>query len=88
MSWVFQAREGGSIPPWGTMCYLSCPECGSNKIVTEMVGYNFPYGQEESAVELSVRIPIHQCEECLGRFIDDEGEDLMQEKVNHHLLTT
>ncbi len=88
MSWVFQAREGGSIPPWGTMCYLSCPECGSNKIVTEIIGYCFTYGQGDSAIKLTTRIPMRQCEDCLVRFIDDEAESLIQAAVNHHISTT
>ncbi len=64
---------------------LSCPECGSERIVTETIDHRFPYGQEDSAVELSARIPVRRCEECGDEFLDDEAEDLMHEAVCRHL---
>lgn len=64
---------------------LSCPECGSKRIVTETVDHRFPYGQEDTAVELSARIPVRRCEECGDEFLDYEAEDLMHEAVCRHL---
>jgi len=64
---------------------LSCPECESKRIVTGVVNHRFPYGQEDSAVELSARIPVRRCEECGDEFLDDEAEDLMHEAVCRHL---
>lgn len=64
---------------------LSCPECGSKRIATEVVDHRFPYGQEDSAVELSARIPVRRCDECGDQFLDDEAEDLMHEAVCRHL---
>lgn len=64
---------------------LSCPECGSEKIVTETIDHRFSYGQENSAVELSARIPVRRCEECGSEFFDYEAEDLMHEAVCRHL---
>jgi putative zinc finger/helix-turn-helix YgiT family protein len=64
---------------------LSCPECESTKVVTEVVDHRFAYGQEDSAVELSARIPVRRCEECGDEFLDDEAEDLMHEAICRHL---
>lgn len=78
-------RDGNSIVSAFRDCDLSCPECGSERIVTEAIDHRFPYGQEDSAVELSARIPVRRCKECGDEFLDDEAEDLMHEAVCRHL---
>ena len=78
-------RNGNSIVSAFRDRDFSCPECGSERIVTETIDHRFPYGQEDPAVELSARIPVRRCEECGDEFLDDEAEDLMHEAVCHHL---
>lgn len=78
-------RNGNSIVSAFRDRDLSCPECGSKRIVTEAVDHRFPYGQEDPAVELSARIPVRRCEECGDEFLDDEAEDLIHEAVCRHL---
>ena len=78
-------RNGNSIVAAFRDRDLSCPECGSERIVTETIDHRFPYGQEDSSVELSARIPVCRCEECGEEFLDDEAEDLMHEAVCRHL---
>jgi len=78
-------RNGNSIVAAFRDRDLSCAGCGSKRIVTEAIDHRFPYGQEDSAVELSARIPVRRCEECGDEFLDDEAEDLMHEAVCRHL---
>ncbi len=63
----------------------SCPDCNSNRVVTEWIDHRFPYGRGENAVELCARIPVRRCEECGDQFLDAEAEDLMHEAVCRHL---
>lgn len=64
---------------------LSCPDCESDRIVTEWIDRPFPYGRGDCSVELSARIPVRRCEECGDQFLDAEAEDLMHEAVCRHL---
>ncbi len=64
---------------------LSCPDCESDRVVTEWIDHRFPYGRDDSAIELSARIPVRRCEECGDQFLDAEAEDLMHEAVCRHL---
>ncbi len=63
----------------------SCPDCESDRVVTEWIDHRFPYGREETSVELSARVPVRRCEECGDQFLDAEAEDLMHEAVCRHL---
>ncbi len=78
-------RNGNSIVSAFRDRDLSCPECGSKRIVTEAVDHRFPYGREDPPVELSACIPVRRCAECGDEFLDDEAEDLMHEAVCRHL---
>lgn len=62
-----------------------CPECGGNRINTATADHRFPYGEGESSVELTTRIPVHKCLDCQAEFFDSVAEDLMHDEVCRHL---
>ena len=63
---------------------LSCPQCDSCEITTEMMDHRFPYGWAPNVVELSATVPLRQCGDCSNLFLDDEAEDLMHEAICKH----
>ena len=64
---------------------LACPLCGKPGITTLWNPLVFNYGPEESAVELTVRGPVHQCEDCEFEYLGEEAERLKHEAVCQHL---
>ena len=60
-----------------------CPECnGVTETFWTEQGYR--YGEGESAIEIDVSIPVHQCAPCDLEFIDHEGQRLKHEALCAH----
>ncbi len=66
----------------------ACFECGA-PVRTEWSDYTFTYGADESATELSARIPVEVCVSCSAASLGHEAERLKHEAVciHHGLLT-
>ena len=62
-----------------------CPQCGEREISTSIQQDKFVYGSGESAVELSVDLPVRHCSACDFLFVDSEGEEIQQAAVCQHL---
>ena len=62
-----------------------CPQCGEREISTSIQQDKFVYGSGESAVELSVDLPVRHCSACDFQFVDSEGEEIQQAAVCQHL---
>ena len=63
----------------------TCPQCGECAISTSIHQDKFVYGSGESAVELSVDLPVRYCSACDFQFVDSESEDIQQATVCQHL---
>ena len=63
----------------------TCPQCGECAISTSIHQDRFVYGSGESAVELSVDLPVRHCSDCDFQFVDSEGEDIQQAAICQHL---
>ena len=61
-----------------------CPLCGGG-VTTSWTRHTFNYGSGESAVELSVEVPVHRCDDCDFEFTDETAESLRHEAVCDHL---
>lgn len=77
-------RSGKSLGFSVSANELRCPSCGSDAVTTEVIEHRFPYGDGDSAVDLSARVPLRKCQECGEEYLDDESEDLMHETVCRH----
>ncbi len=64
---------------------LICPACDSTKVETETVEHRFPYGEGNSAVELTCRVPVRKCQSCGEEYLDNEAEELMHDAACLHL---
>lgn len=62
----------------------TCIDCGSVCVDTKWINHSFPYGFGDSAVELTVRVPVRKCLECGEEWLDYVAENLMQEEVNSY----
>ena len=63
----------------------ACPLCGDTRITTSWNRHAFDYGSEESAVELTVSVPVRRCETCEFAYLDEAAERLKHEAVCRHL---
>lgn len=61
-----------------------CPLCGGG-VTTAWTRHTFDYGSGESAVELSVDVPVRRCDGCDFEFTDEIAERLRHEAVCDHL---
>lgn len=61
-----------------------CAECG-RAIETSWCMHTFRYGSDESAPDLTVRLPVRRCDYCDFDYLDHEGERIMHEAVCRHL---
>ena len=61
----------------------TCFECDA-PVRTEWRDHTFTYGADESAIELTVSVPIETCGECGSGFLGHEAERLMHEAVCIH----
>lgn len=63
---------------------IECPMCGSDKVTTSMNRHTFSYGSGETAVELTVDVPVRCCGPCAFEYLDEVAEDLKHEAVCQH----
>ena len=64
----------------------ACPQCGETGAVTTSPHlHTFRYGSGESAVDLTVELPLRRCSSCEFEFLDDEAECLEHEAICAHL---
>ena len=62
----------------------TCPQCGDDTVTTFRHRHTFVYGSGESAVDLTVELPVRHCGSCEITFLDDEAERLEHEAVCQH----
>ena len=62
----------------------TCPQCGGNTVTTFRHRHTFVYGSGESAVDLTVDLPVRHCGSCEVTFLDDEAERLEHDAVCQH----
>ena len=60
---------------------LECPQCGTGGVTASQHRHTFTYGSEESAVELTVDVPLLRCSACGFEYLDEEAEQLKHEAV-------
>ena len=63
---------------------LECPQCGLGRVTASRHRHIFTYGSEESAVELTVEVPLRRCTSCGFEYLDEEAEQLKHEAVCRH----
>ena len=64
----------------------ACPQCGeTSTVTTSPYLHTFRYGSGESAVDLSVELPLRRCSACEFEFLDDEAERLEHETICAYL---
>ena len=61
-----------------------CPLCGGDKVTTSTQSHTFTYGSEESAIELTVDVPVRRCDPCSFEYLDEVAEDLKHEAICQH----
>ena len=59
--------------------------CGDTEITTSWNRHTFDYGAEDSAVELTVSVPVRRCNPCEFEYLDEAAERLKHEAVCRHL---
>ena len=62
----------------------ACPLCDSEETTTLWHRHSFYYGSGESAVELTVTVPVHRCDACDLEYLDEVAERLKHEAVCEH----
>ncbi len=62
----------------------ACPLCGSEGITTSQHRHSFYYGSGESAVELTVTLPVRRCDTCEFEYLDEVAERVKHEAVCEH----
>ena len=63
---------------------LECPLCSGDKVTTVMHHHTFTYGSEESAIKLTVDLPVRRCGPCEFEYLDEVAEDLKHEAICQH----
>ena len=63
----------------------ACPMCGDTGIATSWNRHAFDYGSGETAVELTVSVPVRRCDACEFEYLDEAAERLKHEAVCRHL---
>ena len=64
---------------------LACAQCESSAVDTVVHRHTFPYGADESAVDLTVDLPVRRCAACRFEFLDQESEEVKLEAICKHL---
>ena len=72
-AWVREVREE-----------IACPLCAGEAITTTQHRQAFTYGSGESAVELTVTVPVRRCNACDLEYLDEVAERLKHEAVCEH----
>ena len=73
-----------SVSDEGVQDEPTCFECDA-PADTKWQEHTFPYGLDDSAVELTVSLPVRICSSCGFEFLDHEAEILKHEAVCAHL---
>ena len=63
----------------------SCARCGAATVDTVEQRHTFRYGVEDSAVDLTVNLPVRRCRACGFEFLDRESERIKLEAICAHL---
>ena len=63
---------------------LTCFDCGA-PVRTEWHDTTFPYGADQSAIELGVRLPVEVCVSCGAGSLGHEAAQIKHEAVCTHL---
>ena len=63
----------------------ACPMCGDSGVTTSWNRHTFDYGTGDSAVELTVSVPVRRCDTCEFEYLDETAEHLKHEAVCQHL---
>lgn len=63
----------------------TCAQCESSAVDTTVQRHTFPYGVDESAVDLTVDLPVRRCTACGFEFLDQESEEVKLEAICKHL---
>ena len=63
----------------------TCPVCEATGVTKSIEDDKFVYGSGESAVELSVKLPVYSCAACDFQYFDYEGEAIRHRAVCEHL---
>ena len=63
----------------------TCPMCGDTGVATSWNHHAFDYGSGDSAVELTVSIPVRRCDACEFEYLDEAAERLKHEAVCRRL---
>ena len=64
----------------GEQTVLRCPDCYKGMIDKWDI-HSFKYGTGDSAIDISVRVPMKYCAECDLSFLEEEGEVLAHEAL-------
>ena len=64
---------------------LTCPLCGTTKVVTSSTPYTFEYGSGNAVAKLNVDVPVRRCDACDFEYLDEEGERIKHNAVCQHL---
>ena len=59
----------------------ACPMCGDTGIATSWNRHAFDYGSGETAVELTVSVPVRRCDACEFEYLDEAAERLKDKAV-------
>lgn len=62
----------------------TCPNCGYDVVFVSIHSEIYRYGDDESAVELPVDIPVYTCESCGFQFTDWEAEEIKHKALCQH----
>lgn len=62
-----------------------CPNCGAIDVSTKSEPEQFMYGKGEAAVELTVSLPVHTCQNCGFQFTDANADNAKHEAICRHL---
>ena len=63
----------------------ACARCGTEAVDTIDHRHTFRYGSGESAVDLTVNLPVRRCGQCGFEFLDRESERIKLEAICEHL---
>lgn len=63
----------------------TCPMCETTGVTKSFEDDKFVYGSGESAVELTVKLPVFSCAACDFQYFDSEGADIRHRAVCEHL---
>lgn len=63
---------------------LLCPDC-DREMVDKRDIHSFRYGTGDTAMDISVEVPMKYCAECDLRCLEAEGQELAHEELCHRL---